>query len=176
MRMLFYWLICRNIQRVITLKTCFSECARQTALNKCLFCDWGYVICSALAGRRAVWVGERERRRHREAERVPKHQWDWQPYPPPLPKSPVTLWLLSALFTLGCEDCLIMAGLSAPAPFQAIWELPSLCWVFGQERYQWDVWFKTKWRLWSGIASSKLTANGQAGAFWKWTKKLYFFI
>lgn len=34
-----------------------------------------------------------------------------------LPQSPVLLLLLSVLFTLGCEDCLIMAGLSAPGPF-----------------------------------------------------------
>lgn len=61
MRMLFYWLIHWNIQHVITLKTCFSEWGRQAALNKCLICDWGCVICVMLVGRRqSEWESHSE--------------------------------------------------------------------------------------------------------------------
>ena len=117
MRMPFYRLICRNIQHVITLKTCFSEWARQTALNKCLICDWGHVICPTLAGRRAIWVGEWERHTGEADGALRASGRLTAVSSTPSPKAPFLLCSLSALFTLGCEDRLIMAGLSAPAPF-----------------------------------------------------------
>jgi len=83
--------------------------------NKRLICDWRYAIC-LLAGRGAIWVGELGSNRDRVAERPESINVRLTFISSPSP-SPVHLWLLSTLFTLGCEDCLIMAKLSAPAPF-----------------------------------------------------------
>lgn len=123
-------MICRDVQRVITLKTCFWERARQTALNKCLLCDRGYVICPLLAGGRSSLSGRQiyatRTQGQKESQRSISSEMD-EHAPPRLTSPSASAFLLplflqgslSALFTQGCEDHLIMApGYLSLLPFQ----------------------------------------------------------
>lgn len=109
MRMLFYWLIHWNIQHVITLKTCFSERGRQAALNKCLICDWGCVICLMLAGRRqSEWESHSETAKEKQKGSKSINELDIHILPLPQP-------------------CSSMDVISAVYP--GLWRLPDNGWV-----------------------------------------------